>query len=485
MTMRPFTSLSLTYKLTLITVGVGLVGVIVVAIFAQQATQREFSRFIVNQTRNEFVRTVEAYYQRNGSWDGLLETFPRPERRAPNPPLFGVPNAPPANPPPVNDSTVPPASFILVDGAGCVVTPTPPYNPGDCLAAERLVPGAPVRVRGNRVGTVLTINPMPNLGGIERAFLNAMNGALRNAAIVATALALILGLVLARMVTRPLKALTTAIHAMGDSNLKQQVEVTAQDEFGEVATAFNQMSEKLSEANELRRQMTADIAHELRNPLVVITGYIESMRDGVLQPTAERLAMLHEEGEHLQHLVDDLWTLTRADAGELPLSRRTVPVAELIERTAIAYCDRAQIQNIALRIAENITTAQVAVDPERIAQVLGNLVSNALRYTPNSGEIRLDAQANDENIVLIVQDNGAGIAPADLPYIFERFYRSDPAREQNNGESGLGLAIVKSIVRAHNGEISVASQKGQGTTFTITLPRHSRPTIGKSRRESF
>lgn len=468
--MRPFSALSLTYKLTLITLGVGLVGVIVVAIFAQQATQREFSRFIVNQARREFVRIVEEYYQRNGSWDGLLEALPRPERPAPNPPPFGAPNPPPTNVPRPNDATAAPASFILVDSAGCIVTPAPPYNPGDCLAAERLSSGAPVFVRGNRVGTVLTVNPIPNLGGIERAFLNAMTSALRNAALVATGLALILGLILARMVTRPLKALTTAIHAMSHSNLKQEVAVTTQDEFGEVATAFNQMSEKLSKANHLRQQMTADIAHELRNPLVVITGYIESMRDGVLDATPERLALLYEEGQHLQHLVDDLWTLARADAGELPLTRRTVALSELLERTATAYNDRARRQKIALVVEKNATPTEISVDSERIAQVLGNLVGNALRYTPEGGAIRLGAETNGKSARLFVRDDGIGIAQDKLPFIFERFYRADDAREGNDGESGLGLAIAKSIVVAHGGDITATSSENNGTTMTITLP---------------
>ncbi|MEZ4706957.1 MAG: ATP-binding protein [Caldilineaceae bacterium] len=463
---------SLVLKLTLVIVLVGLIGVGVVAIFAQQATRREFSQFVVFQARANFMEQARNYYRGTGSWEGLLAALPPP----------GQPLPPPRPPDRQNDAQPPPAPqpgaegaprsmFVLMDINGCVVTPVDRYRVGDCLEPAEYAQGEPLFVDQRQVGTVLTVNPIPQLGGVERAFLAAMNSALRNAAITATVVAFILGLIFARYLTRPLKELTTAIHAMTGGQLKQEVAIRSQDELGELAAAFNRMSADLAHANQLRRQMTADIAHDLRNPLVVLGGYIESMRDGVLKPTDARLNTMYEEVHHLQHLVDDLWTLARADAGELQLLRKSVFPAEMLERTAAAFMTQATANQIELHVEIADGLGPIQVDPERMAQVLNNLVSNALRYTPAGGQICLRATDADDAVEISVGDNGTGIAPTNLPYIFERFYRADAARVQSNGESGLGLAIAKTIVLAHGGEISAASTPGVETTFCIRLAR--------------
>jgi signal transduction histidine kinase len=216
--------------------------------------------------------------------------------------------------------------------------------------------------------------------------------------------------------------------------------------------------------------MTADIAHELRNPLMVMTGYIEAMRDGVLRPTPERFDMMYEEAQHLQRLVADLRTLSLADAGELSLNPQTVDPNILLERVSEAYTPSARAAEIALEVQPGLSTPPVRVDVERMVQVLANLVTNALRHTPAGGKITLSATAEPQGVALHVADTGEGIAPDALPLIFERFYRADSARSQDGAESGLGLAIVKSIVSSHGGTVSVASEVGKGATFTIHLP---------------
>jgi signal transduction histidine kinase len=230
------------------------------------------------------------------------------------------------------------------------------------------------------------------------------------------------------------------------------------------------MSADLGRSNELRRQMTADIAHDLRSPLTVIAGYTESMRDGVLEPSSERLQVIEQEVQHLQHLVEDLRTLSLADANELPLNRGRVAPAELIERTGAAYAHQARQGFVELETHIAPDLPEVQVDAERMAQVLGNLVSNAVRYTPPGGKIILSAQEDGGSLSLSVEDNGEGIPAEILPNIFERFYRADDARHQDAGETGLGLAIARSIVEAHGGTIAVRSAPGQGACFTITLP---------------
>jgi signal transduction histidine kinase len=256
---------------------------------------------------------------------------------------------------------------------------------------------------------------------------------------------------------------------MARGELEQQVPVRAQDELGNLAASFNQMSLDLARANQSRRQMTADIAHDLRNPLTVVGGYIESLRDGVLKPSPERFATMAAEVEHLKHLVEDLRTLSLADAGELVIHCQPVPPRELMERLAKAYQPQAAQQKINLRLEAGTDLPQIRIDPERMEQVLGNLVANALRYTPAGGQIRLTAAEEQGGIVLSVQDNGSGILPDVLPHIFERSYRGDPSR--SGDESGLGLAIARSIVELHGGRITAQSAgAGLGSRFSIMLP---------------
>jgi signal transduction histidine kinase len=216
--------------------------------------------------------------------------------------------------------------------------------------------------------------------------------------------------------------------------------------------------------------MTADIAHDLRTPLTVISGYLEALRDGDLAPTPARFEAMHAEARHLNRLVQDLRTLSLADAGELSLTRRPVSVSDLLNRVAGAHQPQAEKAQISLLAGPDSDLPELQADPERLVQVLGNLVGNALRHTPAGGQISLLARLENRAILLQVQDTGPGIPPEELPHIFNRFYRGDQARHQTGGESGLGLAIVRAIVEAHGGTMFVESEIGRGTTFTIKLP---------------
>jgi signal transduction histidine kinase len=212
-------------------------------------------------------------------------------------------------------------------------------------------------------------------------------------------------------------------------------------------------------------------------------GYTEALSDGKLDGTPETLAILHDEAQHLSRLVEDLRTLSLADAGELSLTRRPIAPLALLERAASVHTGPARQKQVTLKVAASQALPQVEVDPDRIAQVLGNLISNALRYTPPGGKILLSAKASSSDhadhitgVYLQVQDTGSGIAVNHLPHIFDRFYRADKSRHQEEGESGLGLAIAKSLVEAHAGSIAVDSTPGIGTTFTILLPVQNHPT---------
>ncbi len=283
--------------------------------------------------------------------------------------------------------------------------------------------------------------------------------------------ALVMGFLLTRTLTQPLAALTAATERISAGELGSEVTVTSKDEIGQLAVSFNRMSRALARSNHARRQMTADVAHELRTPLTVISGYIESMRDGDLAPTTERLDVIYGEIERLQHLVGDLRVLSQADAGELKLTRQPVEPQDLLRQAVAAFGHQAEQNGVKLELEAAAPAPSLLVDEARMGQVFTNLLSNALRHTPSGGRIRLGATYADGRVTFTVADTGEGIAPEDLPFIFDRLYRADKSRTEMHGEgTGLGLAIVRAIVEAHGGTIRAESQQGQGTTMFVTIP---------------
>ena len=459
---------SITAKLVLAFLAVSVTVLTLASGITYWLTVREFKQLVFSQSRDQFVSDVGLYYQMNGSWEGVLQyvnlrnTFPQHGG-----PGLG-PNQQPLGPGGGQNQAAS-IAFLLADTHGKVLVPAGQYLVGQTVTSATLAQGTVVDVSGKQVGTVLVIGNPPPLGGLELQYLNRTNQALLYAALGAALVALGLGTILARTLTLPLRNLTAAIHAMAKGDLKQHVQVKSRDELGELAAAFNQMSADLVRLNLSRRQMTADIAHDLRGPLTVIGGYVESMQDGVLKPTPERLDTIHAEIMHLQRLVEDLRTLSQADAGELKLNRDLVAPLALLERMAKSYNQLAAQNKVALEVQAQPNLAEIRLDPDRMAQVFGNLISNSLRYTFAGGRILLTAGQEKDALVFSVQDNGQGISAEALPHIFDRFYRADPARSQGN-ESGLGLAIARSIVEAHGGSISAESEVGKGTKIRMVLP---------------
>lgn len=458
-------SRSITLRLILAFLLVGITVVALASGITYWLTVREFTQLTYDQARDRFVADMTFYYETNRSWDGVLAYYQ--QRNSVRTPFNPGPDGPPG---PGGQPQPQRPSFALADQNGRVLIPAGDYTANSTVTAAALAQGTAVTVNNARVGTVLVVGSPPPLGGLEERYLNRTNLGLLYAALGASAVALVLGIVLARALTQPIRALTGAIRAMAAGNLKQNVQVRSKDELGELAAAFNQMSADLDRLVKARRQMTADIAHDLRNPLTVIGGYLESMHDGVLKLTPERLDAMQAEVQYLERLVDDLRTLSQADAGELTLNREAVAVPALLERAAQSYRPLADKSGIHLSIEAETGLPEIQADADRMARVLGNLISNSLRYTSPGGEIALKAQMQDSKVVrLTVSDNGKGIAPEALPYIFDRLYRADPARSGME-ESGLGLAIARSIVEAHGGTITAESKPEAGTTMTILLP---------------
>ncbi|MBN1878003.1 MAG: HAMP domain-containing histidine kinase [Anaerolineae bacterium] len=438
---------SLTLKLTGIVLLTSLLSVALVAVFTRYATVSAFDRMLLDQSRSDFVAFVTDYYAEYGYWTGVSEAI-RTTRKDPF--IFG--------------------GFVLVGQDGHVVVPDRHWTMGQVIPAAQLVRGLPVELDGERIGTLLETTQPPMRKPEDELYLTRTNRALLWAAGGVSVFALVLGLLSSRALTRPLQELTAATRAMAQGDLEQRVPVRSKDELGQLAASFNRMSADLARSNTLRRQMTADIAHDLRTPLTVIKGYTEALRDGDLPPLQTTFETMYQEAEHLSRLIDDLRLLSLADAGELILNRRAVSPEELLAQAWAAYLPLAQEEGITLSIEIAEDLPDMFVDPERLARVLGNLISNALRYTPAGGQIELRGRLHNASVVLCVRDTGAGISPENLPYIFDRFYRGDTSRHADDGESGLGLAIVKSLVEAHGGAINVMSTMGQGTTFEVALP---------------
>ncbi|MFF9068165.1 sensor histidine kinase [Streptomyces sp. NPDC014891] len=286
---------------------------------------------------------------------------------------------------------------------------------------------------------------------------------------IGVALAAILGaLLLSRAVLRPVRAMTLAAEGLGEGDLERRVPVTGRDEIAHLGRAFNRMADSIQAGEDRQRRLTGDIAHELRTPLANLRGYLEALRDGVVEPTPELLDSLHEEALLQQRIVDDLQDLALAEAGALTYHRSEVNLRDLLEATRTAYRAHAGTAGVALDV-EAPHPVYVTADADRLRQAVGNLVGNALRATPPGGRVTLALVPHGELAVVEVRDTGKGIPPEHLPHLFNRFWRADASRGRATGGSGLGLSIARQIVTDHRGTIDVASTVGAGTTFTITL----------------
>jgi signal transduction histidine kinase len=371
--------------------------------------------------------------------------------------------------------------ILLADAHGRVVLDSEGSLAGQTLPADGLALGAPITSNDERVGTLLVVAPESGpSAALTGEFLAALNRGVLLATVVAGLVAILLAAALVRQIIAPLRRLQLAADAIAGGDLSQRVTVSSRDEVGDVSRAFNQMAETLEHDERLRRHMMADIAHELRTPLTVIQGQVEALLDGVFPLAPEQLAPIHDEAILLSRLVADLRELALAEAGQLAIERRPVDLSDLIGRVSAAVEPVAAEKGITLSTKVPPSLPLISADPDRLSQVTHNLLSNALRHTPPGGKISLQAGCDEEmdQVWLEVSDTGEGIAPNQLPYVFDRFYRADPARSRGTGGSGLGLAIVRAIVEAHGGRVNVASDgvPGQGTTFSVHLPSHSTTT---------
>jgi two-component system OmpR family sensor kinase/two-component system sensor histidine kinase BaeS len=339
------------------------------------------------------------------------------------------------------------------------------------MSNEERAASFPIVVNNADVGYLILTTPpgRSTLSTAEQNFLDQLRLTFVYAAVIAGILGIVIGLVVSRTLAAPLDELANAARAFAARDWKRRVKVGGTDEIAQVAREFNQMANEIERAETLRKNLMADVAHELRTPLAVLQGNLRAMLDGVYPLEHGEIATLYDETRLLSRLVDDLRELALADAGKLPLNVQAVDATEIVRATIANFSIAAETQSVALSADIPNDLPHVQADPDRLAQILRNLLANALRHTPGGQTISVQCAVFNSGLKISVRDTGEGIASEDLPHVFDRFYRADKTRARASGGSGLGLAIVKAWVEAMGGKIGVESEQGKGSLFWFSL----------------
>ncbi len=435
------------------------VTIFITAWWANRQVGRQFSNFVVrSQAGTMLAPTLIDYYAANGGWEGVEEVFPRGRGRGN---MWGM-----------QMGQGPPA-FILGDASGNVVynergtADTPP------LTAEERRAALPLSLDDQTVGYLLVDTPpgsSAHLVGPARTFLQETNRSLLQAGLIAGGVALLLSLVVARGLAVPLGRLSGAAQRIAHGDLSQRVEPQGADELRNLAVTFNEMAAHLQQAEQLRRNLVADVAHELRTPVSVIQGNLQAILDGVYPLDKAEIATLYDETLTLNRLIHDLRELAQAEAGQLGLNLQPTDLRPLLSNTVDLFAEPAREKRLELRLDLSPDLPTVQSDPDRVRQVLNNLISNALRHTPADGKVEVTAGRRQATVEISVSDTGPGLSAEEIPHVFDRFWRGDKARTRQQGGSGLGLAIAKQLVEAQGGSIGVESEEARGSRFWFTLP---------------
>lgn len=438
---------SLRLRLLLATVLVVLVAVGVTAFVASRRTTGEFQRYV--QRRNPVADRRLAFflartYSVSQSWADIQRDVEQVGQ------MSGQ-------------------RIVVADANGKVVADSERKLIGKAIDPKWPSPSVSILLGGTPVG-FLYLDLMTGPNQADTDFLSAINRSILFGALIAGLAAVLVTLALSVRILRPVERLTAAAQRMEKGDLAVRVPVESGDEIGQLAHAFNAMAGSLAQQEQLRRNMVSDVAHELCTPLTNLRGYLEAARDGLIEPDAALVDNLYEETMLLNRLVADLQELAQAEAGQLTLMRLPAPLAGIVEQAVAISRPQAAAKGLALGIDLPADLPLVDVDPERVGQVLRNLINNAVAYTPPGGRIDVSARPVAGAVAVSVADTGTGIGPEDLAHVFDRFYRADRSRARETGGAGLGLAIARQIVAAHGGAITVESAPGRGSTFTFTLP---------------
>jgi two-component system OmpR family sensor kinase/two-component system sensor histidine kinase BaeS len=458
---------------------VSITSVLVVGVVANNQVSANFRHYLMqNQVRESgLLEHLAEYWGHTGSWDGVEVVFDAGTpgmgmgmgigmmRGAPGMVLAGADGA------------------VVYDASrGAGLNGAEPKNRQ--LSEQELDQALPVVWEGRTVGYLgMSAQGGGHMSMSAEVFLSQINGSLVQAGLIAGALGLLLGLLIAGGLTAPLSRLVTAARRVAQGRLDQRVPVTGPEEVATLARTFNDMAGSLRQAEQLRRNMLADVAHELRTPLTVLQGNLQAILDGVYPLDKSEIALIYDETVMLNRLVGDLHELAQAEAGKLHLEAHPVEVTPLLERVLSLFREQASAKDVALNLTTQDRATCALADPDRVQQVAHNLLSNALRHSTPGGRIDVaiepaaPIEASDAQpapaagyVRVSVTDTGPGIPEEDLPHVFDRFWRGDRSRSRARGGSGLGLAIARQLVEAQGGRIGVDSQAGKGSRFWFTLP---------------
>jgi signal transduction histidine kinase len=443
-------------RLSLTFSAVVLVAVLIVVVTSLAVTQfnddrDEFTSKVL-QKSGGLVDQLEVYYQSKGNWSGI------------EPMLIG---AQALN---FRDEVI----FALADSQETIIYHPQPGRVGQRLNRSEPTLVVPIQVDRQTVGFLELVpvrEPPPNHAGLTFWMRRIVDFLLVMAALVGVG-GIVFGILMSRTLTAPLNNLAAAARSIGRRNLEPRVKETGTAEMIAVARAFNEMVDDLQQAEQLRRNLLADVAHELRTPLAVLQANLRAILDEVYPLEQAEIARLYEQTRFLSRLVNDLHELAQAEAKQLPLNRHETDLAQLARTTTEAFRPEAEAKGVLLQLQVASAVPDIVVDAARLTQVLQNLLANAMRHTPSGGVISIHIEPDTDVVCLTVADTGDGIPPEHLPHIFDRFYRADPARSRDRGGTGLGLAIARAIVEAHGGQIKASSSgvAGQGSAFTVQLP---------------
>ena len=450
-----------------------------VSAYVGLAADREADRLQANTDEaraRRITHALERFYSNNGGWGGLQPVLER-------------------------TGFVAGRDIVVTDANGNLVGNTTGSPAGELKGLYAGGP-APVVVDKKRVGSVYVDRDIAALkrriidkkppplwtrfarltdeqlrqytGSFEEPAVTRVTDATNRSLILAGAGAGLIGLLLVSLISQRMlgsvRSLTAASRKMGAGDLSQRVPEGGRDEVGQLARTFNAMAGKLENAERQRRNMVADVAHELRTPLSNIQGYVEAVRDGVLEPDRATIGTIHQQVLYLADLVEDLRLLTETEADDFRLNREPGSLVETVRGSVEGARAKAEASGVVLSPDLPAEAPTIVFDRTRISQVVGNLLDNAVRHTPTGGTVTVSAAVGQSSASVTVADTGEGIPDDVLPFVFDRFYRVDPSRSRATGGAGLGLTIARKLVDAHGGSIRVESEAGRGTSFTFDLP---------------
>ncbi|MEA3325691.1 MAG: ATP-binding protein [Chloroflexota bacterium] len=431
-----------------------------VAIVTRYTTEQEVESFLGHGGQvglENLANALESFYAENDSWKGVESLFP------------GGPGRGKGQGTGVNDSS---GNHIVADRNGMIQFSPDLNDKGRILPGEDLAQTIPLEVSGEIVGYLIPEGGILELPeNFDSLLIERVNRATLVAALISGGLAILLALILAALILKPVRGLTSAVKKLAAGDLSQRISIQGKGEIGTLGDAFNQMSQSLQEAEARRQALTADIAHELRNPLAIQRAHLEALQDGLYPLDHENLALITEQNRQLTRLVEDLRTLALADAGELPLSKHLIDLRKMCTETLARFEPQASRKDIQLSADCESDQILIDADKKRLWQIWDNLMQNSMRYTPKGGKIKLSLQDADDLAVFTIYNNGPNISEEAFGHLFERFYRGDKARDRASGGTGLGLAIARKLTEAHGGMLTVENHPDEGVTFTLELPK--------------